>query len=364
MVRGAPGRAISRVLACVEQSPLTLHDINPIRDDRWVDFVERHHDGSIFHTPQWLEALRRTYGYEPVALTDAAPGERLNNGLLFCRVSSWMTGRRLVSLPFSDHCEPLVDDPDTLVSMLDSVTALIGREGRYIELRPVRERSIPAFTAWSAFCLHSIDLRPTLEQIFSRFHPSHIRRTIRKAERLGLTCEAGRSAALLTEFYALHALTRRKHGVPIQPFDWFRNLMDELGDRLSIHVAKHGGSPVAAIMTVWHNKTLVYKYGCSDAALNHYGGTPLLFWKAIQDAKAQGIQQFDLGRSDLGNRGLLAFKDHLGARRIPLTYYCYTGRRRAAPGAAWKPALAKHAFGLVPRRIQVTVGSRLYRHFG
>jgi hypothetical protein len=341
---------------------LTLHEIDPLHDERWAELVDRHRDGSIFHTPQWLEALRRTYGYEPVALTDAAPGARLNNGLLFCRVNSWMTGRRLVSLPFSDHCEPLVDDPDALASMLASMTTLIGREGRYIELRPLRELSIPAFTASSAFCLHSIDLRPTLEQIFSRFHPSHAQRTIRKAERLGLTCQVGR-LPFLAEFYALHALTRRKHGVPIQPFAWFRHLVDELGDRVSIHVAKHQGSPVAAIMTAWHNKTLVYKYGCSDAAFNHYGGTLFLFWRAIQDAKAQGVQEFDLGRSDLSNGGLLAFKDHLGARRIPLTYYRYTGRRRAAR-TAWKPVLARHAFGLVPKRIQATVGSRLYRHFG
>ena len=35
------------------------------------------------------------------------PDEPLENGFLFCRVESWLTGRRLVSLPFSDHCEPL-----------------------------------------------------------------------------------------------------------------------------------------------------------------------------------------------------------------------------------------------------------------
>jgi len=340
---------------------VTLHEINPLRDERWADLVERHGDASIFHTPQWLEALRRTYGFDPVALTDAAPGTRLNNALLFCRVNSWMTGRRLVSLPFSDHCEPLVDGPDTLAWMLDTVTSLAGREGRYVELRPVRALPIPAFTAAATFRLHSIDLRPPLAQIFAGFHPSHTRRAIRKAERLGLTCEVGRSP-LLADFYRLHSLTRRKHGVPIQPAVWFRNLVEELGDRVRIHVARLQGRAVAAVMTLSHNKTLVYKYGCSDVAFNRFGATPLLFWTAIQDAKAQGIQEFDLGRSDLSNRGLLAFKEHLGARAVPLTYYRYTDRRQ--PGLGWNPAFARQAFALVPKRVQVTVGSRLYRHFG
>ena len=34
--------------------------------------------------------------------------------LVFCRIHSWLTGRRLVSLPFSDHCEPLYDSEEEL----------------------------------------------------------------------------------------------------------------------------------------------------------------------------------------------------------------------------------------------------------
>ena len=41
-------------------------------------------------------------------MTSAQPGERLEDGAVFCRVVSWITGTRLVSLPFADHCEPLV----------------------------------------------------------------------------------------------------------------------------------------------------------------------------------------------------------------------------------------------------------------
>src|SRR5262245_51596549 len=97
----------------------TLYEIDPLRDRRWMPLVERHPKATVFHTHQWLEALWRSYQYEPVAFTDAAPGEPLANALLFCRVRSWITGRRLVSLPFSDHCEPLVDDPASLTAMME-----------------------------------------------------------------------------------------------------------------------------------------------------------------------------------------------------------------------------------------------------
>src|SRR5271167_440366 len=97
---------------------VTVHQIDPLEDPRWEKFLERHPRSSVFHTVAWLDALRRTYGYRPVAITTESPGRDLQAGIVFCSVHSWLTGRRLVSLPFSDHCELLVDDVTNLQSML------------------------------------------------------------------------------------------------------------------------------------------------------------------------------------------------------------------------------------------------------
>jgi CelD/BcsL family acetyltransferase involved in cellulose biosynthesis len=343
---------------------LTLYEVDPLLDSRWLDFVKHHRAGSLFHTPQWLNALKRTYGFSPVALTDSAPGTGLKNALLFCRVSSWMTGRRLVSLPFSDHCEPLAESADTLASLLTSLVDCSEREGRYIELRAIEDLPrTTAFVPTAVYCLHTIDLRPELAQIFKSFHPSHTQRAIRKAERLRLTCEVGSSRALLAEFYALHGLTRRRHGTPIQPFAWFENLAEALGDRLRAYVARYEGQPVAAIMTAVHNHTLVYKYGCSNTSFNRFGGTPLLFWKAIQDAKSEGLHTFDLGRSDLSNPGLIQFKDHLGAARTSLTYYRHPATGRPVNWSSPSAGRTGRAFSLLPLRLQSSLSGHLYRHF-
>ena len=83
--------------------------IEPLKDLRWEPFLARHPRASVFHSSAWLAALHRTYGFQPIAYTTSSAGEDLENAMVFCRVESWLTGRRLVSLPFSDHCEPLVD---------------------------------------------------------------------------------------------------------------------------------------------------------------------------------------------------------------------------------------------------------------
>src|SRR5690242_12812694 len=115
----------------------SIHLIHPLTDVRWEQLVKKHVYGSVFHSPEWLEALRRTYGYEPVAFTTSAPGAELQNGIAFCYVDSWLTGRRLVSLPFSDHCDPLIDSSDHMLIFLSAIEQSLRQwKLRYIEMRP------------------------------------------------------------------------------------------------------------------------------------------------------------------------------------------------------------------------------------
>src|SRR5690349_20387135 len=102
---------------------MKIHIINPLLDRRWDELVARHPKASIFHERGWLEGLARTYGYEPCALTTAAAGEGLKDAVALCRISSWVTGTRLVSLPFSDHCEPLLGDIDELPNFINWLRA-------------------------------------------------------------------------------------------------------------------------------------------------------------------------------------------------------------------------------------------------
>jgi CelD/BcsL family acetyltransferase involved in cellulose biosynthesis len=97
---------------------MTIYELNPLGDPRWAAFIDRHPRASVFHTPGWLEALYSTYGYKPIAVTTTPQGAELTNGMVFCDVRSWLTGRRLVSLPFSDHCDPLIEETKQLGEMV------------------------------------------------------------------------------------------------------------------------------------------------------------------------------------------------------------------------------------------------------
>ena len=82
--------------------------IDPVGDARWLRFISSVPEGSIFHHPRWLGLLRDTYGYSCEACCVLAR-DRVLAGLPIMRVTSRLTGRRLVAVPFSDVCEPVVD---------------------------------------------------------------------------------------------------------------------------------------------------------------------------------------------------------------------------------------------------------------
>ena len=349
---------------------MSVYQIDPIQDGRWVEFLGTHPRACVFDCPDWLEALRRTYGYDPFVLTTSPPGAELTNGLPVCRVKSWLSGRRLVSLPFSDHCEPLVDRPEELYEMLSFLTQQVKRgEWKYFEIRPCKfaarsDGHSSGVQATRTYYFHKLDLSPSLDQLFYRFHKSCVQRKIRRSEREGLAYEEGTSESQLAKFYHLLRLTRRRHGVPPHPLAWFRNLIDCLGKKVKIHVASKDGRPISSILTLSFKKTIVYKYGCSDARYHNLGGMPFLFWRTIQEAKKMAVEEFDLGRSDPENSGLVTFKEHLGASRSKLTYYRYPASRVGLVADDWKLQTAKRVLAYMPDPVLTVVGRLLYKHSG
>lgn len=351
---------------------MPIFTLDPFKDSRWSEFLSANPRASVFHSVPWLDALRRTYGYEPVVYTTTPPGEPLRDGIVFGRVESWITGRRLVSLPFSDHCDSLVEDSDPANELFATLRQdCVRQRWRYVELRPLAPFDGEALRlkSFESYCFHELDLAPSLDALFHGLHKDCVQRKIKRAAREKLVCVEGRSETLLRDFYRLLLLTRRRHQVPPQPLLWYRNLIDCLGESLKISVAYKNEVPVASILTLQYKEKLVFKFGCSDPVGHQIGGVQFLLWNSIQKAKESGLLSLDLGRSETTNSGLITFKDRWGASRSDLTYWKYS-----TPDSS--PALfdisrtsvpvriAKRIFGHAPSFLLSAAGNLFYRHIG
>ena len=343
-----------------------VFSLDPLLDNRWSEFAASHPSASVFHSVGWLNALNKTYGYEPLVYTNSPKDAPLTNGLIFCRIKSWLTGRRLVSLPFSDHCEPLVDSVEELNELLAPALQEL-REGKikYIDVRPLSLSFAGATDGADSYFLHLLDLRPTLDELYKKLYGDSIRRTIQRAEREKLTLEVGTSETLLREFYDLHIITRQRQQLPPHPLKWFRNVLMCLGKHAQIRVAKKNGNAIASIFTVSHKQKMVYKYGCSDAHSHNLGGMQFLFWDLIRDSNERGFVELDFGRSECTNTGLVTFKDRWGTKRQLITYLRYPHQVHSTePGPSAMMKLGQQVFSHCPHSVLRLAGNLLYPHVG
>ena len=347
---------------------MNVYEIDPIRDDRWGTFLEAEPRASIFHTRGWLEALHRTYGYTPIVFTTSPPKEPLTNGLAFCEISSWLSGSRLVSMPFSDHCASLVQSWEQLTYISSYLqTKLARKKWNYIEIRSPSPIAVQYFHNCGEnmfFPIHKLTLTDTREQIWQRLHKDCIRRKIQRAAREQLFCEEEMSDSLLRQFYGLLLMTRRRHGVPPQPIAWFQNLVDCLGGKVKIRLAFKDGRAIAGILTLRYKQVMTYKYGCSDSKFSNLGGIQHLIWSAIQEGLEDRVWEFDMGRSDPEQVGLIAFKRRWGAVESQLAYLRSpvrplhnTSRRRSGQ-------ISKYICSHVPSCVLAAAGRALYKHVG
>lgn len=340
--------------------------INPLTDPRWPVFLQRQPNASVFHSPEWLGALHATYGYSPLAYTTSSPHEVLENGWVFCEIRSWLTGRRLVSLPFSDHCDPLADNAADLEEIARTLKEECEQQGQdYVEFRPKSQllANVSGFELHQPFYLHKLDLRQNLDQIFGKLCKGSIQRKILRAERDALAYEEG-GAELIDRFYTLQCRTRQRHGLPPQPREWFSNLFSFLRDKAIIRLASKDGKPIGAILMLRFKNTSVYKYPCGEPEHFRHGTMQLLLWRAIQEANARGLEELDFGRSDSGDDGLMLYKERWGAVRSQTGYFrCFplhSKRHGFFTASRIKPVIPQ----FIPPRMLDVAGRLLYKHFG
>lgn len=92
-------------------------------------------DYSFFHSSSWARVLSESYGYKPLYLT-ILDNNRILGLTPLMQINSFLTGKRGVSLPFTDYCEPIVSDEVPFKAILDFVSIYGKRRGcEYIEFR-------------------------------------------------------------------------------------------------------------------------------------------------------------------------------------------------------------------------------------
>jgi Acetyltransferase (GNAT) domain len=345
--------------AAVETQP-----VNPVHDPDWDDRVMAHRDYSFFHSAAWAKTLQAAYGFSPCYFTSDKNGE-LSSILPLMEVNSWLTGRRGVALPFTDFCGPLGTDIATARRLVQNALELGKSRGwKSVEFRGAREYFGGA-PASLAFYGHSLELDMDEDRMFARLDNS-VRRAIRKAAKSGVTVSVSRELDAVKTFFTLQCRTRKKHGLPPQPFGFFRNIFKHvLSKNLGIVViASHGNRPIAASVYFQLGGRAIYKYGASDESFQQLRGVNIVMWEAMKRLTRDGAKTMHLGRTSISNEGLRRFKLGWGAEEHKIEYVKYDTRRKAfVTGSDETVGLHNRLFRAMPICLSRMVGAALYRHW-
>jgi lipid II:glycine glycyltransferase (peptidoglycan interpeptide bridge formation enzyme) len=349
---------------------LTL--IDPLSDPRWDTFVHHHPHSSVFHTSAWARVLVETYGYTPRYYTLQTADGTIQAAWPTMLVTSPLTGTRLVSLPFCDHCHPLITNQEQAEQLLAAIIADQEQVGAsYLEVRgwPTAALPLPThLTPTNYYCHHVTLLETTPTALFERLGRS-TRQNIRKAERSGVRIRFAETRSDLERFYTLNLLLRRRHGMLPQPFAFFAAIDRHMLQRSLgfILLAELGSQPVAAILGLTHHDTVTNKFAVSDHTYWRYHPNYLLYWKSIEWSHQHGFRRYDLGRCSKEDTGLECFKQQWKPMvRSELPYYYYpapAGLNVAQPSGMKKRLLSTFAH-TAPRLVFELAGKLLYRHLG
>ena len=337
--------------------------LNPIRDERWNDKLAAVAPDAFFPGKGWALVLAQTYGYAPEYFAEQTGG-RLEALLPVMEVDSWLTGRRGISLPFTDYCDPLAADAAAFRQLFDAAVAHgRSRRWKYLELRggqPFLAAAPPAQQYYG----HEISLAGEEPELFAALKPA-TRRAVRKAQNEGVTVEFRSDARGIRQFYALHCRTRRKHGLPPQPLRFFLQVQERIldhGDGIVV-LARAGARCIAGAVFFQKGATALYKFGASDERTLRLRGNDLVIWEGIRHYAARGCRKLYMGRTSPANEGLLRFKRGWGAREYPIPYYRYDLRKNAfVPGHDETVGWHNRVFGALPLSLSRLLGALLYRH--
>jgi hypothetical protein len=345
-------------------SPLSIQTVHPLLPAGGMTGAGSGLGGSCFHGAAWAKVLVGTYGFRPVYF-QAVRGDRIEALLPCMEVSGWLTGRRGVSLPFTDHCRPLGSG----AAELQAVYAEALRHGKKRGWKSLECRGGGAgfedVRPSISFYGHLLELGPDSDGLFAGFEGS-VRRAIRKARNSGLTLDVSGEMSAVEDYYGLHCQTRRRHGLPPQPFRFFRELQRHvLGPGLGWVVsARWGGRSVASAIFLVHGEEAVYKFGASDAAGRERCANHLVMWHAMEWLAGRGVKRLDFGRSPEANEGLRRYKLGWGAEEERLNYskYDFRSRRHVTDQDA---AFGWHnrVFQRLPLGVARLAGELLYRHW-
>jgi FemAB-related protein (PEP-CTERM system-associated) len=286
-----------------------------VSEAEWDAFVDAHPDSSGCHLWRWRRVFERTFRHRTLYLAARSSEGEVVGVLPAVIIRSWLFGRFMVSLPFVNYGGVLAASDAVARALVDHAALLASAEHvTHLELRHSVRRfdDLPVKQ-------HKVAMRMPLAADEARAWDRldrKVRNQIKKAQKNDLTADVG-GRELVDEFFDVFAQNMRDLGTPVHPRRFFHEVFEQFPSRARVVVVRQGARAVAAAIGYRYRDTFEIPWASSLRSHRALCPNNLLYWRAIQQATADGCTTFDFGRST-PDEGTFHFKKQWGAEPSPL----------------------------------------------
>lgn len=254
--------------------------VKPNVDRLWLELLDSY-QGDIFHTPQWIDGLSATYGFDIRAniLVDATG--RPVAGVPFVHLSD-IRGHRISSLPFCDYMDPLIRTREQWDLLLEEILS----HNLSYKIRPLHEDILLAddrlelvnHARW-----HGLDLTPSSDEIWSGLHKS-VRTSVRKAQKNGVVIRPAETEEDLRTFFEMHlGIRKNKYRLVAQPYLFFQNIWERfiVPQNGKLLLAEYEGDIIAGMMFLLYKNRTYYKFSASKPTKLSVNPNEIIMWEGF-----------------------------------------------------------------------------------
>lgn len=295
---------------------------------QWGLLTEQHPEASLQQSWQWGD-VSKALGHDVLRVL-IMHDDALVGGMS-CIVKNARRGRYL-EVPGG----PLIDWTD--IGLVDACLTHLRQIAReqscvFVRFRPQLEDSKDhrqllresgareALMHISADHTSIIDLSPDLDTLLANMR-QQTRYEVRRAPRRDVTVRQIRGTTALDTFHQLHVDTAKRQNFIPPSRRYLDACADAFGDDAKIYEARKGSDLLNIAMVLWFGHEAAYFEAASTPQARKDPGAYAVVWQAMQDAKAVGLQYFNLWGTAPPDRpnhryaGVTTFKRGFGGRDV------------------------------------------------
>ena len=296
-------------------------------DDKedWNKVVEQSDNGTIYHTWEWKQVIEQGLGDKGYHVIAEKDGEIVGIFPLFSRASLKYSKspsflKEFFQVLWSPHVQTwgyggpciLGNDEEIFKKLYDFVDNLVKKNRRIISLRVFpyknfiekncQKNNFTSFSWQTAY----IDLSKNRDELWTSINKKH-RTAVRKGRKEGLNVVVGRKKSEIKEFYEYvwidlvrHVTNKTERQMMYSPkflaYEYFKTIWDTLVPKklAKFYFVYYNDKIISGLVIFYYKNLAIYEHGASIRAYLKLSPNNLLLWTAIENAKDDGYEIFDL----------------------------------------------------------------------